>query len=148
MSNGSEEGSVVIRTTLPGHVMLAGVDALTVQGFREWVGSIHPIFVETNLANRLVEDGYNHVSVANHVTEDMLRGDYDVKPGHAKVFVFADAALALHKRLGYGTSTTNALVTSTTPQTLMKRRTPTPKVPLASSSAGCGLAGLGTVAAI
>ena len=104
------------------------------------MGSIHPIFVETNLANRLVEEGYDHVSVANHINETMLRGDYGVKPGHAKVF--ADAALTVRKALGYSQSTTSALVTSALAPSVMKRRTPAPKVPLAGSSAGCGWQGL------
>ena len=146
MSNGTEEGSVVQTMTLPGHVMPASAYALTEQGFRHWVGSIHLVFVETNLSNRLVEDGYNHVSVANHINEELLRGDYGVKPGHAKLLV--NAALAVHKARGYSTSTPNALVTFTQAPSVMKRRTPAPKVPLAGSSAGCGVAGLGTAAAI
>ena len=92
--------------------MPVSADALTEQGFRVWVDSIHPVFAESRLADRLVEDGYDRVSVANHVTEEMIRGDCGVKPGHAKVF--ADAALAVHKALGYGTSTTTTLVASST----------------------------------
>ena len=126
--------------------MPANADALTGQGFRDWVGSILPVFVETNLANRLVEEGYDRVSVATHVDEELLRGAYGVKPGHAKLFV--NAALAVHKALGYSTSTTNALVTSTQAPSVMERRIPAPKVPHAGSATGCGVAGLGTVAAI
>ena len=85
MSNGSEEGSVVQTMTLPGHVMPANADALTEQGFHAWVDSIHPVFAETNLANRLVENGYDRVSAANHFNEELLRGDYGVKPARKVV---------------------------------------------------------------
>ena len=133
----------MVAVPLPGHVMPVGADALTEQGFRDWVDSIHPVFAEMNLADRLVEEGYNRVAVATYVDKELLRGTCGVKRGHATLFVLA--ALAVHKALGMSTSTTNVnVVTSTQAPCIMKRRTPAPKVPLAGSAAGCGVAGLGT----
>ena len=77
MSYGSEEGSVTRAVPLPGHVMPVGADALvalTEQGFRDWVGSIHPVFAEMRLADILVEEGYDRMAVATHINEDVLRG--------------------------------------------------------------------------
>ena len=59
MSDGSEEDSVTRAVPLPGHVMPVGADALTEQGFRDWVGSIHPVFAQMRLADILVEEGYD-----------------------------------------------------------------------------------------
>ena len=148
MSDGSEEGSVTRAVPLPGHVMPVGADALTEQGFRDWVGSVHPVFAQMRLADILVEGGYDRMAVAMHIDEDVLRGTCGVKRGHATLFMLA--ALAVHKTLGMSTPTTSVNVTSTTStSSLMKRqRTPAPKVPLAGNGAGCGVVGLGTVAAI
>ena len=74
MSHGSEEGGVVRTMALPGHVMPVGADALTEQGFRDWVGSIHPVFAQMRLADILVEEGYDRMAAATHVDEDVLRG--------------------------------------------------------------------------
>ena len=79
MSYGSEEGSGVRTTTLPGHMMPVGADASAEQGFRDWVGSIHPVFVEMRLADLLVEQGYDRVAVAASIDEDMLRETCGVK---------------------------------------------------------------------
>ena len=105
MSYGSEEGSVTQAVPLPGHVMPVGADALTEQGFRDWVGSIHPVFAQMRLADILVEEGYDRMAVATHVNEDVLRGTCGVKRGHATLFMLA--ALAVHKTLGMSTPTTN-----------------------------------------
>ena len=53
MFDGSEEGSVTRAVPLPGHVMPVGADALTEQGFRDWVGSVHPVFAQMRLADIL-----------------------------------------------------------------------------------------------
>ena len=76
---------MVAKTALPGHVMPTSADALTAEGFRAWVGSVHPIFVQTELAERLVMEGYDRVAVAHHVTETMLCEEFGVKPGVAVV---------------------------------------------------------------
>ena len=93
MSYGSEEGSVtraVLRAVpLPGHAMPIGADALTEQGFRDWVGSIHPVFAQMRLADILVEEGYDRMAVATHVDEDVLRGTCGFKRGHATVFTLS-----------------------------------------------------------
>ena len=147
MSYGREEGNVVRSTTLPGHVMPVDVDASKEQGFRDWVGSIHPVFVEMRLADLLVEEGYDRVAVAASIDEEVLRGACGVKRGHATLFLLA--ARAVHKSLGIRASTTNeSVVAPTQAPNVMKRRTPAPKVPLAGSTPGCGVAGLGTVASI
>ena len=147
MSYGSEEDSGVKTTTLPGHMMPVGADASTEQGFRDWVGSVYPVFVEMKLADLLVEMGYDRVAVVASIDEDMLRESFGVKRGHATWFVLA--ARAVHRSLGVCTSTEVESVTPT-PQALnaTKRRTLAPKVPLAGSTSGCGVAGLGTVASI
>ena len=74
MSYGSEEGSVTQAVPLPGHVMPVGADALTEQGFRDWVGSIHPVFAQMRLADILVEEGYDRMAVATHINKDVLCG--------------------------------------------------------------------------
>ena len=87
MSDGSEEGSVTRAVPLPGHVMPVGADALTEQGFRDWVGSIHPVFAQMRLADILVEEGYesyDRMAVATHVNEDVLRGTCGVKRGQLR----------------------------------------------------------------
>ena len=92
--------------------MPVNADALTEQGFRVWVDSIHPVFAELRLADRLVAEGYNRVAVAAHVDEELLRGTCGVKRGHATLFVLA--ALAVHKTLGVSRPTTNANVVTST----------------------------------
>ena len=71
MPNGSEEASVVTATTLQGHMMPIGADASTEQGIRDWVGSVHPVFVETKLADLLIEVAYDRVAVVTSIDEDM-----------------------------------------------------------------------------
>ena len=76
MPNGSEEASVVRATTLQGHMMPVGADASTEQGFRDWVGSVHPVFVEMKLADLLVEMGYesyDRMAVVASIDEETLR---------------------------------------------------------------------------
>ena len=147
MSHGSEEGSSTRAVPLLGHVMPVGSDELTEQGFRDWVGSIHPVFKEMKLADLLVAEGYDRMAVATHVHEDVLRGTCGVKRGHATLSMLA--AMAVHNALGMSTPSTSNTVTSTTSTpSFMKRRTPAPQVPLAGSGTGCGSAGLVTVAAI
>ena len=127
--------------------MPVGADAQTEQGFRDWVASVHPVFVETNLADLLVQMGYDRVAVVVSMDKDMLREAFGVKRGHATLFVLV--ARALHKSLGLRTSTeTESVVTTSNATNSTKRRTIAPKVPLAGSSSGCGVAGLGTVASI
>ena len=127
--------------------MPVGADALTEKGFRDWVASVHPVFVETKLADLLIEMGYDRVAVIGAIDEDMLRESFGVKRGHATLFVLA--ARALQKSLGVRTSSeTGSMVTTSHVMHATKRRTQAPKVPLAGSSSGCGVAGLGTVASI
>ena len=114
MSHGSEEGSSTRAVPLPGHVMPVGSDELTEQGFRDWVGSIHPVFKEMNLADLLVAEGYDRMAVATHVHEDVLRGTCGVKRGHATLFMLA--AVAVHNALGMSTPSTSNTMTSTSPR--------------------------------
>ena len=83
MSYGSEAGSGTPAVPLPGHMMPVGADAQTEQGFRDWVGSVHPVFVEMKLADLLVQMGYDRVAVVVSIDEDMLREAFGVKHGHA-----------------------------------------------------------------
>ena len=111
------------------------------------MASVHPVFVEAKLADLLIEMGYDRVAVVGAIDEDMLRESFGVKRGHATLFV--RAARALQKSLGLRTSSEAAsVVTTSHVAQATKRRTQAPKVPLAGSSSGCGVAGLGTVAAI
>ena len=129
--------------------MPVGADAQTEKGFRDWVASVHPVIAETKLADLLIEVGYDRVAVVGAIDEDMLRESFGVKRGHATLFVLA--ARALQKSLGVRTSSEAASVVTTCTSHVtqaVKRRTQAPKVPLAGSSSGCGVAGLGTVAAI
>ena len=133
MPNGSEEASVARATTLQGHMMPVGADASTEQGFRDWVGSVHPVFVETKPADLLIEMGYDRVAAVASVDEDMLRESFGVKRDHATLFVLA--ARALHRSLGIRTSAEVESVTTTThAMNATKRRTLAPKVPLAGST--------------
>ena len=103
--------------------------------------------METKLADLLVQIGYDRVAVVGAIDEDMLYEAFGVKRGHATLFVLA--ARALHKSLGLRTSSETERVVRTSHAThSTKRRTIVPKVPLAGSSSGCGVAGLGTVASI
>ena len=38
--------------------------ALTEQGFRDWMGSIHPVFAQMRLADILVEEGYDRMDAS------------------------------------------------------------------------------------
>ena len=99
MSNGSEAGSGACGVPLPGHMMPVGADALTEKGFRDWVASVHPVFVETKLADLLIEMGYDRVAVVGAIDEDMLRESFGVKRGHAP---FSCSRLGLYEnRWGY-----------------------------------------------
>ena len=78
MAHGSDGGRDVVRNVRPGHVMLAGADPDNTEGFQRWVGSIHPAFVHDNLADKLVEDGYDRVNMAADITIDVLRNQFVV----------------------------------------------------------------------
>ena len=147
MSNGSEAGSGAYFVPLPGHTMPVGADAQTEKGFRDWVASVHPVFEEMKLADLLIEVGYDRVAVVGAIDEDTLRESFGVKRGHATLFVLA--ARALRKSLGLPTPSEVASVVTTSHMAhATKRRAHAPKVPLAGSSSGCGVAGLGTVASV
>ena len=70
MPNGSEAGSGACSVPLPGHMMPGGADAQTEKGFRDWVASVHPVFAETNLADLLIEMGYDRVAVVGAIEVD------------------------------------------------------------------------------
>ena len=140
--------------------MPAGADPENTEGFKRWVNSIHPAFVHDGLADKLVEDGYDRVSMAADVTIDVLRNQFAVKTGHAVAFVAA--AKAVQVTLGYdeeeagmvdplrgGRNALPALPTPTATLVTERRTTAVPKVPTATAGAtGCGQGGMGTVAAM
>ena len=141
--NGSEDGSMVAVAAMPGYKMQDGVDASTEEGFRAWVDSVHPAFAAAHLADRLILDGFDRVTSAHLFSEARLRSEFDVKTGHALQFVSAAEAM----RLVLGLAREVAALTATDGR--YNKRTPAPKVPVASpSSQGCGVACLATVAAV
>ena len=82
MSNGSEESGVVA-VTMPGYTMPQGADASTEISFRAWVAAVHPAFVESNLADRMVLEGYDRLDSVYAFDVKKLVDEYDVKEGHA-----------------------------------------------------------------
>ena len=99
MAHGSDGGRDVARSALPGHEMPEGANPNTTKGFKAWVHSIHAEFVADALAEKLVQDGYERVSIATELTVDVLRNDFGVRRGHAGAF--ANAATAVQVTLGY-----------------------------------------------
>ena len=94
--------------------------------------SVHPAFVQTDLAERLVLDGYDRVAVAHHITETMLRDEFDVRPGHAKILV--SAAVAVQRAPGYSSAAAAAMVAPMPPPSDVKRKV----VPLGAEGAARG----------
>ena len=160
MAHGSDGGVDVVRNVRPGHVMPTGADPDNTEGFARWVNSIHPAFIQDGLADKLVEEGYDRVSMAAGITVDVLRNQFAVKMGHAVAFVAA--AKAVQVTLGYdeeaaevvdpmrgGRNELPTLPPPTATPVAERRRTAVPKVPTAAAgAAGCGQGGMGTVAAI
>ena len=99
MAHGSDGGVDVVRNVRPDHVMPTGADPDNTEGFARWVNSIHPAFIQDGLADKLVEEGYDRVSMAAGITVDVLRNQFAVKTGHAVAFVAA--AKAVQVTLGY-----------------------------------------------
>ena len=91
MADGSEAIGVVIGVATPGHVMSNGAYESTEADFRTWVASIHPTFAESNLADRMVLEGYDRVDSVHAFSVEKLVQEYDVKEGHAVQFVRAVA---------------------------------------------------------
>ena len=79
MANGSEEICVVAQVTTHGQLMANGAYESTEEDFRTWVASIHPTFVESNLADRMVLEGYDRVESVHALSVEKLVEDYDVK---------------------------------------------------------------------
>ena len=98
MADGGEADAVAI-VAAPGHVMPPNADPYTEQGFTAWVNTIHPKFVESGLADKLIEDGFDNVRVAAKLDVEALRSDFDVPRGLALQFI--DAAQAVAEVLGY-----------------------------------------------
>ena len=62
-------------------------DAGTEEGFRAWVDSVHPAFVASSLADRLILEGHDRIASVYGISEAKLIEDFDVKEGHAVQFV-------------------------------------------------------------
>ena len=63
------------------------------------VNMIHPKFIESGLADKLIEEGFDNVRVAAKLDVEALRSDFDVPRGLALQFI--DAAQAVAEVLGY-----------------------------------------------
>ena len=143
MANGSKEICVVAQVTTHGQLMANGAYESTEADFRTWVASIHHTFAESNLADRMVLEGYDRVDSMHAFSVEKLVQEYDVKEGHAVQFVRAVAqrnkTLAQIDDVNHGSSASAH----------RKKRTPAPKIPIAAKwSQDCGVAGLGDVAAV
>ena len=143
MADGSEEICLVAQATKHSQLMANGAYESTEADFRTWVASIHPTFVESNLADRMVLEGYDRVESVHAFSVEKLVDDYDVKEGHAVQFVRAVAQR--NKTLGQIDNVNH----SSSAVAYRKKRTQAPKIPVAAKgSQGCGVAGLGEVAAV
>ena len=98
MAHGSDRGRDVARSVLPGHEITEDADPNTTEGLKAWAHSIHAEFVADALAEKLVQGGYDRVSMATELTVDVLRNDFAVRRGHADAFV--SAAKAVQVALG------------------------------------------------
>ena len=143
MADGSEEICVVIGVATPSHVMANGAHESAEADFRTWVASIHPAFAESNLADRLVLEGYDRLDSVHAFDVAKLVNEYDLKEGHAVQFV--RAVEQRNKTLAQ----IDAVKNGSSASTHRKKRTQAPKIPIAAKgSQGCGVAGLGDVASV
>ena len=125
MPNGSEESGVAAQVTMPGYKMPNGADAGTEEGFRAWVDSVHPAFVASSLAGRLILEEYDRITSVYGISEAKLIEVFDVKEGHAVQFV--QAVKRVRRTLGHTDD-----VTTPSAGTYHKKRTQAPKIPTAA----------------
>ena len=123
--------------------MAKGAHESTEADFRTWVASIHPALAESNLADRLVLEGYDRLDSVHAFDVAKLVNEYDLKEGHAVQFV--RAVEQRNKTLAQ----IDAVKNGSSASTHRKKRTQAPKIPIAAKgSQGCGVAGLGDVASV
>ena len=72
-----------------GNKMPVGADVSAKDRLRVWVNSVHPVLVESKLADRLIDAGYVRLPGVYSVTEQKLIDSFEVKEGHAVQFVQA-----------------------------------------------------------
>ena len=69
-----------------GEMMHEGAGNIPEDKVRAWVNPVHPAFVETKLAERLIDAGYDRLPSVYGVTEQRLIDGFKVKEGNAAQF--------------------------------------------------------------